>query len=209
MRNTGYHIRQFPTADEELGGAAMLLVFEIVLFGVLAIEVVRGYISSGGIILALIADMLPLLSFSRLFSIAMQERSKRRKFMREGRKESGEIISVREIKRAVRTRHGERTEYRYVYTVRFTDGSGFDFETQEYSKPVHAILAAPYVTVYSDVTGRRHFIADFQVKNNLNDSGPFSYNGDGTSSFWRIHSREWSMLLFIIFALVILLSVVR
>lgn len=209
MKNHTFHIRQYPTADEELGGAAMVFAFAAVLFGILLIELYRGSISSGSILLAVIAGMLPVLTFSRLFSVAVQERSKRRKFMRDGRKGTGEIIAVREIRRAARTRHGERTVYRYVYTVRFTDGSGFDFDTQEYARPVHAVLATPYVTVYSDLTGRRHFIADFQVKNNTNEPGPFSYEGDGTRSFWQMHARTLYTILFMVFALAILLSNIR
>lgn len=204
--DTDYRIKQFPTADEELGAAAMITAFTVALFGILVIEISRGAIQTASIMIVLVGGLLPLLSISQKLSIALHERQKRRRFMREGRKSRGEIVSVRELRRAVQSTHGERTDYKYVYTVHFIDGEGFDFETQEYSRPLHTMLATPYVTIYSDSMNRQHFLADFEVKKNIDDPGPFSYEDEGVNTFWRIHSQDLYALIFIIFCAVILLS---
>lgn len=205
-----FHIRQYYTADETPPSAVITFFFTILWYGTLIISIVRSTVPASSLSVMLIAGLLPILTLSKQISIAIQEYKKRRKYMREGQKNSGEIIAVKTVPHVFRSsRHIDRITYRYVYTVRFTDISGFDFDTQEYARPIHKNLATPYVTIYSDLSNRRHFIADFQVKNRSGDPGPFSYQEDAASDFWSVNSKTIYTLIYIAVVVMILLRVLE
>ena len=74
-----------------------------------------------------------------------------------------------------------RTRYRryYVLEAEVPDpvtGVVNRIESPAYSRPIHRYLASPEVTVYTDRTGWKHYMDDFQWKERKSDPGIFEEN---------------------------------
>ena len=167
-----FRIKQFKTAVEDPEDVLVNVSFSIMWYGILLVSVAYQRMDPATATLLAAACLFVNLIEGKEIPAMLTARARRKQLIRSGQKAPGRIIDIETVTHKKRY-HGRDVYFNhYMYTIRFTDGSGFDFRTPEYRRPIHLLLADPDVTVYS--INREHVITDFYVRRNLSDAGPFS-----------------------------------
>ena len=103
-----------------------------------------------------------------------------------------------------------RLRYRryYYLEVEMTDpdtGISTRIRSQGYRRPVHRYLGSDRVTVYTDRSGWKHYLEDFQWKEHKNDPDIFDYPRE----FEEVHleSGRLSQIIFVVILLLMILNV--
>jgi len=92
--------------------------------------------------------------------------------------------------------------------VEMTDpdtGISTRIRSQGYRRPVHRYLGSDRVTVYTDRSGWKHYLEDFQWKEHKNDPDIFDYPRE----FEEVHleSGRLSQIIFVVILLLMILNV--
>jgi hypothetical protein len=167
-----YRKKQFKTAVEDPEDILVNVSFSVMWYGILLVSV--AYHRMDPVLATLFAAACLLINRieGKEIPAMLTARARRTQLIRSGQKAPGRIIDIETVTHKKRY-HGRDVYFNhYIYTIRFIDGSGFDFRTPDYRRPIHLLLADPDVTVCS--MGREHVITDFHVRKHLGDAGPFS-----------------------------------
>lgn len=168
--------RKIRPAEEEMNGTLFSAVFLVMWYAALGANI-AGAGFQIGLILFLIAGLLPLFMMIQNIRRAMFYRRQNRRIREYGDAARGRIVNV-VIKHTPYEDNSRRTRYKkyYYLQVEVADpmtGVVNKIESQAYSRPVYRMLSSPEVTVYTDRTGWKHYIDDFHYKERRSDPGIF------------------------------------
>ena len=106
--------------------------------------------------------------------------------------------------------HNTLRYHRYYYLqVDITDpvtGAVSTITSQGYRKPIHRYLASDQVRVYTDRSGWKHYLEDFQYKERKSDSGTFDDRPMEFDETAAGSGRVMQILFVIVFILIVLTS---
>lgn len=171
--------RKIRPAQEEMTGVLYSALFLLIWYAGL----LRGILTSGfqsSYMLFLAAGLIPLFTAVQTVRRALFYRRQREEIKAAGNVSRGRIVNVI-MKSAPYEDSHHRTRYRRYY---FLEAEVADpvtgvinrMESPAYSRPIHRYLASPEVTVYTDRTGWKHYMDDFQWKERKSDPGIFEEN---------------------------------
>ena len=166
-------------AQEEMRGTAFTIIFVLVWYAGLMRGIAGGGFQSA-YLLFLVAGLLPVFTAVQGGRRALFYRRQGREIREFGNAARGRIVNVI-MKSAPYEDSHHRTRYRryYVLEAEVPDpvtGVVNRIESPAYSRPIHRYLASPEVTVYTDRTGWKHYMDDFQWKERKSDPGIFEEN---------------------------------
>lgn len=174
-------IHRFRPVEEEVRGFGAQMLFIILWYSTIAGEILRGKFNTNYLIF-LVAGLLPVFSLIRFSQSAYSYRQQRREAIRLGNASPGRIINVIRKTESQGDGRNNRTYMHYYYlTVEIMNpetGIAMEFESSAYRIPVHRYLASPYVRVYTDETGWKHYIEGFQFKKNKHEPDILGDNGE-------------------------------
>lgn len=168
--------RKIRPAQEEMRGTAFTVVFVLIWYA----SLMRGILYAGfqnTYLLFLAAGLLPVFTAVQGVRRALFYRRQGREIKGSGSATRGRIVNVIMKSEPYEDSH-HRARYRryYVLVAEVADpvtGVVNRIESPAYSRPIHRFLASPEVTVYTDRTGWKHYMDDFQWKERKSDPGIF------------------------------------
>lgn len=169
--------RRIRPAEEEIGNVGFSFLFTILWYAGLAAS-----IRSGGFILThllfLAAGLIPIYTMITMIRRAFFYRKQREDAIAYGHSQLGRIQSVmRQDVPYYSGKHHTLRYHRYYYLdVELTDpvtGVTNVIRSQGYRRPIHRYLASDTVRVYTDRSGWKHYLEEFQFKAHRNDPGAF------------------------------------
>lgn len=164
-------------ADEEMGNAVPLLAFSILWYAAVARQMAGAFQPS--LVLFAAAGVLPLYSAVQMIRRAQFYRAQRAQAVAGGHPAHGTITGVAQKMVPYSGKHGRLRFQKYYYLqVDVRDpmtGAVYSIESQAYRKPIHRCLASPQVLVYTDDSGFRHYLEEFQWKTSKTEPDIFSY----------------------------------
>lgn len=171
--------RKIRTADEEMNGAAGLLLFSIVWYAIIIKNMLANGFHSSMLIL-LIGGLLAPAQGIRMVQRALYFRRLHEQCIQGERPERGRIVNVtREYHdRYDSDRRRHRITY-YFLTVELISpetGVAYTIKSDAYRIPVHKYLSSPYVEVYTDRGGWKYVIDGFQLKKSRREPDVFQEN---------------------------------
>ena len=169
--------RKILPAEEEIGNVTFLILFTILWYSALF----RNFHFGGAQITVLLfcaAGLLPMYSAVTMVRKAFFYRKQRADAIAYGQSRPGRIQSVvRQDVPYYSSQHHRLRYHRYYYLkVDITDpvtGVTTTIQSQGYRKPVHRYLASAQVRVYTDRSGWKHYLEEFQFKEHPTDPGIF------------------------------------
>ena len=169
--------RKIRPAEEEMGNVAFLILFAILWYACLVASIVNGG-TRITVLLFFVAGLFPVYSAVTMIRKALFYRRQRADAIAYGSSQSGKIRGV--MRQDIPYRSGEHNTlryHRYYYLqVDITDpvtGAVSTIQSQGYRKPIHRYLASAQVRVYTDRSGWKHYLEDFQYKRRMSDPGIF------------------------------------
>ena len=173
--------RRIRPADEEVGN-----IIPTVLFVFLWYSGLLGMMASTGfdtiLLLFLAAGLLPLYSVGMSIRRAFFYRKQRADAIAYGQSFSGRIRSVVRQDQPYLDDSSEHRRLRYrryyfleVDMINPDTGVTNTIRSQGYSKPIHRYLASDKVRVYTDKSGWKYYLEDFQWKQHKSDPDIFDY----------------------------------
>lgn len=199
-------------AEEEIGNVIPLILFSIL-----------WYCSIGGIIIRsgfqfpllifLIAGILPVFQAVNTIRRALFYRRQRADAIAFGDAAYGTITGVtrQDVPYYTSGKHRHLRYRRYYYlTVQMTDpvtGISSEIRSQGYLKPIHRYLSSPQVRIYTDKSGWKHYLEDFQWKQNRNDPDIFNY----PKEFEDVHigTERFGQIIFVIVLILMIFTMFR
>ena len=148
--------RKIRPAEEEMGNVVFLILFVILWYSSLIGSLLTGGIHTTAL-LFFVAGLLPVYTAVTMIRKALFYRRQRAEAIAYGSSQLGWIRSV-------------------VRQVDITDpatGVVNTITSQGYRKPIHRYLASNQVRVYTDRSGWKHYLEDFQYKEQMKDPGIF------------------------------------
>lgn len=162
-------IRRFRPAQEEVTGIWLQIGFIILWYSTILSSILRAGFRTEYLIF-IVAGLLPVYMVIQLARSAYFYRQERKEAIRLGNVKPGRITNVvRKTETYESSRRGRQYRHYYYLTVEILNpdtGIANEFESQAYRVPVHRYLSSPYVQVYTDETGWKHYIEGFQFKEN-------------------------------------------
>ena len=169
--------RKIRPAEEEMGNVAFLILFAILWYACLVASLVNGG-TRITVLLFFVAGLFPVYSAVTMIRKALFYRRQRADAIAYGSSQWGKIRGV--MRQDIPYRSGEHNTlryHRYYYLqVDITDpvtGAVSTIQSQGYRKPIHRYLASAQVRVYTDRSGWKHYLEDFQYKRRMSDPGIF------------------------------------
>ena len=164
-------------AEEEIGNVAFIFLFVILWYSALL-----GSVMSGGagitVMLFFVAGLLPVYSAVTMIRRALFYRKQRADAIAYGQSQPGRIQGV--VRQDVPYYSGKNRTlryHRYYYLkVDITDpvtGVTNTIQSQGYRRPIHRYLRSNKVKVYTDKSGWKHYMEDFQWKEHRSDPDLF------------------------------------
>lgn len=199
-------------AEEEIGN-----VIPLILFGILWYCTIGGIIIRGGfqfpLLIFLIAGMLPLIQAVNSIRRALFYRRQRAKAIALGSAAYGTITGVtrQDVPYYTSGKHRHLRYRRYYYlTVQMTDpvtGMSSEIRSQGYLKPIHRYLGSPRIRIYTDQSGWKHYLEDFQWKQHRNEPDIFSY----PKEFEEVHigTERFGQIIFVIILILMIFTMLR
>ena len=169
--------KKFRPADEEIGPILPLLLFPVLWYSALF----RGIAGSGFQVMLvpfLVAGLLPVYSAVNEIRRAMFYRKQRADAIAWGHSEIGRIRGVTRQDVPYYSGKNRTLRYRRTYCLQVdimdpSTGVVHTIESGGYRKPVHRYLASDRVRVYTDRTGWKYYLEEFQLKKHKKDPGIF------------------------------------
>lgn len=164
-------------AEEEIGNLLPIILFVVLWYsGLSSIIINQGFQAS--LLIFLAAGLLPLIQISTNIRRALFYRRQRSAAVALGHAAEGRIMSVtRETVSDTSGRHNSVRYRRYYYlTVEMIDpytGASTTIRSQGYRLPIHRYLRSDQVRVYTDKSGWKHYLEDFQWKEHRSDPDLF------------------------------------
>ncbi len=164
-------------AEEEIGNLLPIILFVVLWYsGLSSIIINQGFQAS--LLIFLAAGLLPLIQISTNIRRALFYRRQRSAAVALGHAAEGRIMSVtRETVSDTSGRHNSVRYRRYYYlTVEMIDpytGASTTIRSQGYRLPIHRYLRSDQVRVYTDRSGWKHYLEDFQWKEHRSDPDLF------------------------------------
>lgn len=199
-------------ADEEIGNVIPTILFSILWYSALAGMIIRSGFQTA-LLLFLVAGILPLYQTVTNIRRAFFYRKQRADAIALGHASYGKITEVtrQDIPYYTSGRH-RHLRYRRIYclNVEITDpvtGASTTIQSQGYRRPIHRYLASPNVRVYTDQSGWKHYLEDFQWKAHRSDPDIFNY----PKEFEELHpgSEKIGQIIFVIILILMIFSVLR
>ena len=169
--------RKIRPAEEEMGNVAFLILFAILWYACLVASLVNGG-TRITVLLFFVAGLFPVYSAVTMIRKALFYRRQRADAIAYGSSQWGKIRGV--MRQDIPYRSGEHNTlryHRYYYLqVDITDpvtGAVSTIQSQGYRKPIHRYLASAQVRDYTDRSGWKHYLEDFQYKERMSDPGIF------------------------------------
>lgn len=202
--------RKIRPAEEEMGNVAFLILFAILWYACLVASLV-----SGGtritVLLFFVAGLFPVYSAVTMIRKALFYRRQRADAIAYGSSQLGKIRGV--MRQDIPYRSGEHNTlryHRYYYLqVDITDpvtGAVSTIQSQGYRKPIHRYLASAQVRVYTDRSGWKHYLEDFQYKRRMSDPGIFDDRPMEFEETRAGNGRVIQVLFIAVFILIVLSS---
>ena len=189
-------LRKIRPAEEEIGNIFPVLLFVILWYGAIGVTISRAGFQVY-LLLFLAAGLLPLGQTVTSIRRALFYRKQRADAIALGHEAEGRIISV--TQQNVPYVSGKRgyVRYRRYYCLNvemYDSATGMPtaFQSQGYRIPVHLYLCSDRISVYTDQSGWKHYLENFQLKQHRSDPGPFAPSNDfdethpGTQRFTQI-----------------------
>lgn len=167
----------FRTAEEEIGAVTPLFLFSVLWY----LSLLRAMTEGGFqpmLIPFLAAGLLPLVSAVNEIRRAMFYRKQRADAIAWGHSEIGRIRGVTRQDVPYYSGKNRTLRYRRTYCLQVdimdpSTGVVHTIESGGYRKPVHRYLASDRVRVYTDRTGWKYYLEEFQLKKHKKDPGIF------------------------------------
>ena len=197
-------------AEEEMGGIVSTVLFSVVWYSALCGTIFRvGFQLS--MLLFLVAGLLPLCQAVNIARRAFFYRKQRADAIALGDRKNGRIVGItrQDVPYYSSDDHG-RLRYRryYFLEVEMTDpdtGISSRIQSQGYRRPIHRYLGSNRVTVYTDRSGWKHYLEDFQWKEHRSDPDIFDYPRE----FEEVHlgSGRVTQIIFVVILILMILNV--
>lgn len=169
--------KRFRTAEEEITAAPLMILFSVLWYSTLLRSVAGGGFQPM-LIPFLAAGLLPLYTAANEIRRAMFYRKQRADAIAYNHWEIGRIRGI--IREDVPYYSGKNRTLRYrrnyclqVDLMDPATGTVHTVESKGYRKPVHRYLASDKVRVYTDRTGWKYYLEDFDLKKHRSDPGVF------------------------------------
>ena len=202
--------RKIRPAEEEMGNVAFLILFAILWYACLVASIVNGG-TRITVLLFFVAGLFPVYSAVTMIRKALVYRRQRADAIAYGSSQSGKIRGV--MRQDIPYRSGEHNTlryHRYYYLqVDITDpvtGAVSTIQSQGYRKPIHRYLASAQVRVYTDRSGWKHYLEDFQYKRRMSDPGIFDDRPMEFEETRAGNGRVIQVLFIAVFILIVLSS---
>ena len=202
--------RKIRPAEEEMGNVAFLILFAILWYACLVASLVNGG-TRITVLLFFVAGLFPVYSAVTMIRKALFYRRQRADAIAYGSSQWGKIRGV--MRQDIPYRSGEHNTlryHRYYYLqVDITDpvtGAVSTIQSQGYRKPIHRYLASAQVRVYTDRSGWKHYLEDFQYKRRMSDPGIFDDRPMEFEETRAGNGRVIQVLFIAVFILIVLSS---
>lgn len=202
--------RKIRPAEEEMGNVAFLILFAILWYACLVASIVNGG-TRITVLLFFVAGLFPVYSAVTMIRKALFYRRQRADAIAYGSSQWGKIRGV--MRQDIPYRSGEHNTlryHRYYYLqVDITDpvtGAVSTIQSQGYRKPIHRYLASAQVRVYTDRSGWKHYLEDFQYKRRMSDPGIFDDRPMEFEETRAGNGRVIQVLFIAVFILIVLSS---
>ena len=202
--------RKIRPAEEEMGNVAFLILFAILWYACLVASIVNGG-TRITVLLFFVAGLFPVYSAVTMIRKALFYRRQRADAIAYGSSQSGKIRGI--MRQDIPYRSGEHNTlryHRYYYLqVDITDpvtGAVSTIQSQGYRKPIHRYLASAQVRVYTDRSGWKHYLEDFQYKRRMSDPGIFDDRPMEFEETRAGNGRVIQVLFIAVFILIVLSS---
>lgn len=202
--------RKIRPAEEEMGNVAFLILFAILWYACLVASIVNGG-TRITVLLFFVAGLFPVYSAVTMIRKALFYRRQRADAIAYGSSQLGKIRGV--MRQDIPYRSGEHNTlryHRYYYLqVDITDpvtGAVSTIQSQGYRKPIHRYLASAQVRVYTDRSGWKHYLEDFQYKRRMSDPGIFDDRPMEFEETRAGNGRVIQVLFIAVFILIVLSS---
>ena len=197
-------------AEEEIGFIFPVLAFSVLWYGSLLRIVLSGGIRSVTLLLFFAAGLIPLYTVVMNIRRAFFYRKQRADAITLGHREHGRIRAVtRQDVPYVSSSHNRNSvRYRryYYLQVDMTDsatGVVQTIQSQGYRKPIHRYLRSDKVSVYTDKSGWKYYLEDFEWKQNRSDPDIF----DTPREFEELHMGSGIFIQAVFVILMILMMI--
>lgn len=199
-------------AEEEIGN-----VIPNILFSILWYCSIGGIILRGGfqlmLLIFLIAGILPVYQAVNSIRRALFYRKERARAIALGNVAYGTITGVtrQDVPYYTSGEHRHLRYQRYYYlSIQMTNpltGISSEIQSQGYRKPIHRYLSSPQVKIYTDQSGWKHYLEDFQWKQHRNDPDIFNYPRE----FEDVHigSERFGQIIFVIILILMIFTMFR
>lgn len=164
-------------ANEEIGPVALLLLFPVLWYGMLLKTItVNGF--QPFLLIFLAAGLLPVLTAINQVRRALFYRKQREEAIALGHVQTGRIKGMVRKDIPYQTGKNQQLRYRrsYCLQVELMDpvtGVTHMIESEGYRIPIHRYLASDRVKVYTDRSGWKYYLEEFQLKTHKKDPGIF------------------------------------
>lgn len=202
--------RKIRPAEEEMGNVAFLILFAILWYACLVASLANGG-TRITVLLFFVAGLFPVYSAVTMIRKALFYRRQRADAIAYGSSQLGKIRGV--MRQDIPYRSGEHNTlryHRYYYLqVDITDpvtGAVSTIQSQGYRKPIHRYLASAQVRVYTDRSGWKHYLEDFQYKRRMSDPGIFDDRPMEFEETRAGNGRVIQVLFIAVFILIVLSS---
>ena len=202
--------RKIRPAEEDMGNVAFLILFAILWYACLVASIVNGG-TRITVLLFFVAGLFPVYSAVTMIRKALFYRRQRADAIAYGSSQLGKIRGV--MRQDIPYRSGEHNTlryHRYYYLqVDITDpvtGAVSTIQSQGYRKPIHRYLASAQVRVYTDRSGWKHYLEDFQYKRRMSDPGIFDDRPMEFEETRAGNGRVIQVLFIAVFILIVLSS---
>ena len=193
-----------------MGNVAFLILFAILWYACLVASLVNGG-TRITVLLFFVAGLFPVYSAVTMIRKALFYRRQRADAIAYGSSQWGKIRGV--MRQDIPYRSGEHNTlryHRYYYLqVDITDpvtGAVSTIQSQGYRKPIHRYLASAQVRVYTDRSGWKHYLEDFQYKRRMSDPGIFDDRPMEFEETRAGNGRVIQVLFIAVFILIVLSS---
>lgn len=199
-------------AEEEIGNIAPTILFVILWYVSISSIIIRNGFQLS-LLIFLIAGVLPLSQSINSIRRALFYRRQRSDAIALGNAAYGTITGVtrQDVPYYTSGEHS-RIHYRryYFLNVQMTDpvtGMSSEIQSQGYRKPIHRYIRSSQVKVYTDQSGWKHYLEDFQWKQHRNEPDIFSYPREFEEV--NIGSERIGQIIFVIILILMIFTMFR
>ena len=199
-------------AEEEMGGVLSTALFSAVWYCAICGTILKSGFQIS-LLLFLVAGLLPLCQAVNIVRRALFYRKQRTDAIAFGNRCRGRIVGVtrQDVPYYLSGEHRRLRYRRYYYLeVEMTDpdtGISTRIRSQGYRRPVHRYLGSDRVTVYTDRSGWKHYLEDFQFKKHRSD--PDIFNAPRTFEEAHPGAGNFGQIIFVVILVLMILSVIR